>query len=62
MIRVKKDESIFFKPISYSKLLTRKRVHFVTFFCWFLLILIGTTLIGITTNLYSQNYDYCTKT
>lgn len=44
----------------YPDIATRKCIHILTSFCWFALIFLGTTLIGIGTSNISLTYPYCT--
>jgi hypothetical protein len=54
MIRVKSNNSYLLAPIYFNKLLTPKKTHCITFLCWISLIVVGTFLIGLSTNLYNK--------
>ena len=41
-------------------LLSRKCMHILSFSCWFLMIFLGTTILGISTSNNSVTLDFCT--
>lgn len=53
--------SPFLKEISFSDLIGFKCVHLSFFFCWFGLILAGTTIIGFGASNYSLTFNYCAE-
>lgn len=52
--------SCFLKETYYPDVASRKCIHTLSFLCWFLMIFIGTTLIGIGTSNTSVSFPFCT--
>lgn len=51
---------LFVKEIYFPEIATRKCIHTLSFLCWFLMIFLGTTLIGIGTSNNSVTFPFCT--
>lgn len=51
--------SLLVRDFYYPDIATRKCVHLITFFCWFAMLFIGTTIIGVGTSNSSLLYPFC---
>lgn len=51
--------SLFVKDFYFPDVATRKCIHGIAFFCWFLMIFVGTTIIGVGTSNNYIVYPYC---
>ena len=59
MIRVKQNTNCLFTELNLHRWFTPKRTHCIVFLCWISLIVIGTFLIGLSTDLYTKEFTYC---
>lgn len=50
----------FVKEVYFPEMLSRKCIHIISFACWFLMIFLGTTLLGLSTTNNSVTIDFCT--
>lgn len=51
--------SCLVKEYYYPEIATRKCIHALAFACWFLMVFLGTTIIGIGTSTSWVSYPYC---
>jgi len=60
-MRIAHDKSnLFVRELYYPAASSRKCIHLLSFLCWFLMVFLGTTLIGIGATNNSVTYPYCT--
>ena len=52
-------QSCLIKEIYYPDIVGRRCIHGVAFLCWFLMIVLGTTLIGAGAANFETTYSFC---
>lgn len=52
-------QSLLVREFYYPDIATRKCIHITSFLCWFAMIFIGTTIIGVGTSNSSIAYPFC---
>jgi hypothetical protein len=52
-------QSLLVREFYYPDIATRKCIHITSFLCWFAMIFIGTTIIGVGTSNSSITYPFC---
>lgn len=50
---------LFVREVYYPEASSRKCIHLLSFLCWFLMVFLGTTLIGVGASNNAVSYPFC---